>query len=93
MLNEREYLLVPPLRFFPARELEQPIYTRQCEIGKDIYGKKRRVDAILYHPRLYPECLVIQCKWQASGGSEPTMRRANASITKATYPKPRQVAT
>ena len=69
VLNEREYLLVPPVRFFPARELEQPIYTRQCEIGKDIYGKKRRVDAILYHPRLYPECLVIQCKWQASGGS------------------------
>ena len=69
VLNEREYLLVPPVRFFPARELEQPIYTRQCEIGKDIYGKKRRVDAILYHPHLYPECLVIQCKWQASSGS------------------------
>ena len=69
VLNERGYLFVPPIRFFPARELAQPIYTRQCEIGKDIYGKKRRVDAILYHPRLYPECLVIQCKWQASGGS------------------------
>ena len=69
VLNEREYLLVPPVRFFPARELEQPIYTRQCEIGQDLYGKKRRVDAILYHPRLYSKCLVIQCKWQASGGS------------------------
>ena len=69
VLNERDYLFVPSVRFFPARELAQPIYTRQCEIGKDIYGKKRRVDLILYHPRLYPTCLVIQCKWQASTGS------------------------
>ena len=36
VLNERGYLFVPPIRFFPARELAQPIYTRQCEIGKEI---------------------------------------------------------
>ena len=69
ILDERRYKFVPPARFFPARSLEQPIYTRQFEVGKDIYGKKRRVDAILYHPRLHPKCLVIQCKWQATGGS------------------------
>ena len=49
-------------------ELEPPIYARQHEIGKDIYGKTRRVGAILYDPRLYPDCLVIRCKWQTSRG-------------------------
>ena len=69
VLDERGYRFIPRERFFPVRELEQPIFTRQYEVGKDIYGKKRRVDAILYHPRLWPECLVIQSKWQASRGS------------------------
>ena len=69
ILDERGYFFVPPVRFFPARDLEQPICTHQYETGKDIYGKKRRVDTILYHPRLWADCLVIQCKWQASRGS------------------------
>ena len=69
ILDERQYRFVPPVRFFPARAMVQPIYTRQYEIGKDIYGKNRRVDVILYHPRLWPESLVIQSKWQASRGS------------------------
>ena len=69
ILEDRDYQFIPSLRFFPARELEQPIYTRQYEVGKDIYGKRRRVDVILYHPRLWKDCLVIQCKWQASRGS------------------------
>ena len=51
------------------RALEQPIFARQFEVGKDIYGKKRRVDIIIYHPDLYPNCLAIQCKWQSSRGS------------------------
>ena len=39
---------------------------RQYEIEKDLYGKRRRVAFLLYHPRLWPHRLVIQCKWQAS---------------------------
>ena len=54
---------------FAMREMEQPIYTKQCEVGRDIYGKNRRVDFLLYHPRKWPQSLVIQCKWQASSGS------------------------
>ena len=49
--------------------MNQPIFSQQCFIGKDIYGKRRRVDFILYHPTRWQDCLVIQCKWQASGGS------------------------
>ena len=55
--------------FFPLRELAQSLSRRQLEAGKDIYGKRRFVDLMLYHPRLWPTCLVIQCKWQASPGS------------------------
>lgn len=69
ILDEKGYMFVIPTRFYPACELEQPIYSRQYELGKDIYGKKRKVDIILYHPRLYSKNLVIQCKWQSSSGS------------------------
>ena len=69
ILEDRGYQFVKPIRFFPMKMMEQPIYSVQYKIGKDIYGKNRRVDRILYHPKLYPSCLVIQCKWQASSGS------------------------
>ena len=69
ILDDRDYSEVDPLRFHPMREFEQPIYAKKYEIGQDVYGKRRRVDFILYHPRLYPYCLVIQCKWQSSSGS------------------------
>ena len=69
ILIERGYTEVESIRFIPMRELEQPIFARQFEIGKDVYGKKRKVDLILYHPRLHRGCLAIQCKWQASRGS------------------------
>lgn len=69
ILDEHRYKLVSPARFFPMRYLKQPIYARQLETGTSIYGKPRIVDAVLYHPRLWPNCLVIQSKWQSSGGS------------------------
>ena len=68
-LMSDEYERVTPSRFFSLRVLRQPIFAPQCFIGRDVYGKRRRVDFILYHPRRWPECLVIQCKWQASSGS------------------------
>ena len=69
VLEDRGYLLVPQVRFRPARDLGQPIYARQFEAGQDIYGKPRQVDFILYHPDLHSACLAIQCRWQASSGS------------------------
>ena len=68
-LSDVGYELATPENFFKLRELSQPIFSRQCEIGNDIYGKRRRVDFILYHPQRWPNCLVIQCKWQASPGT------------------------
>jgi len=68
-LLSEEYQQVSPARFFALRELHQAIFAEQCTIGKDLYGKNRRIDFILYHPQRWPDCLVIQCKWQASAGS------------------------
>lgn len=68
-LLSEDYEQVSPSRFFALRTLQQPIFAEQCVVGKDIYGKTRRVDFILYHPQRWTDCLVIQCKWQASSGS------------------------
>ena len=69
LVRQAGYDSVPAAMFFALRDLDQVIYARQCETGRDIYGKRRRVDFILYHPRKWPESLVVQCKWQAVGGS------------------------
>ncbi len=55
--------------FFALIEMEQPMYARQCEVGRNIYGKPWKADLILYHPRKWPNCLIISCKWQARSGS------------------------
>ena len=69
MLTDLGYLEVPSVRFFPLCRMKQPIYARQCGVGINIYGKKRRVDIILRHPQLHPKGLAVQFKWQASVGS------------------------
>ena len=68
-LLSEDYQPVSSKRFFALCDLEQPIFAEQVYIGEDVYGKRRRVDFILFHPRKWPKCLVIQCKWQASSGS------------------------
>lgn len=64
-----EYELVAAKEFHDLRKEKEPIYAKQCTIGKNIYGQKRRVDLILYHPNRWPKCLVIECKSQSSPGS------------------------
>lgn len=68
-LEEQNYRCVPVTQFYAARVLEQTIYTKKFEVGKSIFGKPRKVDFILYHPTLWPECLGIQCRWQSRSGS------------------------
>jgi len=68
-LLEEDYQETTKGRFFALRCLKQPIFAKQVVIDKNIYGKDRKVDFILYHPDRWPMCLVIQCKWQSSSGS------------------------
>ena len=49
--------------------VNSPCFSKQCVIGNSIYGTSRRADFVLHHPELWPDGLVIQCKWQASAGS------------------------
>ena len=68
-LDEIGYQKVAPSHFQSSRKEKQPIFSRQYEVEKGIYQKNRHVDIIIYHPHAYPDCLVIQCKWQSSQGS------------------------
>ena len=69
-LDDLGYELIwPSFLILAMRDMEQPVYAQQVEIGRDIYGKTRRVDLLLFHPYRHPNGLVIQCKWQASSGS------------------------
>ena len=70
LLQQAGYDRVPSAAlFFALRDMGQAIYAPQCTTGRNIYGMNRTVDFILYHPRKWPESMVIQCKWQASGGT------------------------
>ena len=69
-LEDAGYQLIKPSALiFAMNYMQQPIYARQVEVGRDLYNKTRRVDFLLFHPMLYTEGLVIQCKWQSSSGS------------------------
>lgn len=68
-LIEKKYVFVPREKFKPSLYLEQPIYSRQYYLGKGIYGTSIYCDFIIYHPEKYPDCLIIETKWQQTGGS------------------------
>ena len=68
-LADRGYTFIPRNRFTPARILGQPIYTRHFHVGVSIYGTEQYCDFIAYHPDRWPDNLIIESKWQQSGGS------------------------
>ena len=68
-LVERGYTFIDPTRFIPACYFEQPIYSRQFPLGLSIYDEAFKCDFIVYHPKRWPECLVIEAKWQETPGS------------------------
>lgn len=68
-LERNGYTFVERSKFDAARYLDQPIYSMQYPIGKSIYNTQLYCDFIMYHPQKHPDCLVIESKWQQSGGS------------------------
>lgn len=68
-LVERKYQFITRDKFSAATYLKQPIYTRQYHLGDSIYGTPMYGDFVLYHPDKWPDCLIIESKWQQSGGS------------------------
>lgn len=88
ILEQHGYKRVKPsAAFFALTYMEQPIYAKQCLVGKDLYDRDRRVDFIVFHPSKWPNNLVIQCKWQASSGTvEQKYPFEVQSIEKNNYP-------
>lgn len=66
---ERGYTFIMRDRFTPARLLGQPIFTRHFHVGQSIYGTPQYCDFIVYHPERWPDNLIIESKWQQTGGS------------------------
>lgn len=70
VLDDLGYSQVQSKLFFNLKNhVENAIYARQCFAGTSLYGRRRRVDIILYHPKKWTDCLVIQCKWQSEKGT------------------------
>ena len=69
LIEHAHYQYIVPNLFAPMKCMEQAIYTKQYSIGRDIFGKERKCDFILYHPTKYQHCLVIESKWQQARGS------------------------
>jgi hypothetical protein len=68
-LTDSDYIFVPRDKFTPSRILGQPIYTRHFHVGDSIYGTPQYCDFIVYHPQKWPDNLIIESKWQQTGGS------------------------
>lgn len=68
-LVEKQYTFIARDKFKAATYLEQPIFTRQYHLGNSIYETPMYGDFVIYHPDKWKECLIIESKWQQSGGS------------------------
>src|SRR5438876_486436 len=68
-LVRKKYTYIEPGKFVAAMYLEQPIFTHKMRGGTNIYGITSEYDFVLYHPQKHPEGLIIEVKWQQSGGT------------------------
>jgi hypothetical protein len=68
-LVESGYTNIERRKWKTAKYLDQPIYTRQLFLCKSIYETDIYGDFVIFHPEKYPNCLVIESKWQQSPGS------------------------
>lgn len=63
------YVYIKPRQFETATYNEQAIYTRRFHAGTSIYGTPLYADFAIYHPQKWPDCLILEAKWQQAGGS------------------------
>lgn len=69
LLVVKGYKKLTHAEFDEGKSGHEPVFSRQYLVGTSIYEAKRQCDFILYHPKLFPKCLVIECKWQATPGT------------------------
>lgn len=68
-LERKGYKFVEKRSFDAARYLDQPVFSKQYPIARSVYDTGINCDFIIFHPSKHPNCLVIESKWQESGGS------------------------
>lgn len=44
-------------------------YAKQVYVGKSIYETNRKCDYLIFNQELFPDGLIIECKWQESPGT------------------------
>ena len=69
LIEQAGYQRIDALLFVSMKAMEQGIYAKQFHVGRDLYGRDRKCDFILYHPSKHPHCFIIESKWQQSSGS------------------------
>ena len=65
-LLDKEYGKASAPRFLAMRPLNQPMCAEKVDTGARTYDKGRLTDSAVNQPQCWPDCLVIQCKWQTS---------------------------
>lgn len=68
-LVQAGYVRVKPQQFRPGVYLGQPIYARRFHAGTSIYNTPIFADFTIFHPAKWPDCLIIEAKWQQVVGS------------------------
>lgn len=68
-LRRLEYTPIEPQKFRPAMYLKQKIYSHKVRYGENLYGLHSEFDFAIYHPEKHPDGLIIEAKWQQSGGT------------------------
>ncbi len=68
-LVRKGYEFIPRNKFTVSLCLNQKIYTRKQIIAPTIYSTKWNVDFTIHNPNNKPVSLIVECKWQQTGGS------------------------
>lgn len=69
VIEQAGYRRVESITLGTPGRYSMPVYARQVTGGTTIYGKKRICDFVLFHPELFPDHLIVECKWQQSAGT------------------------
>jgi hypothetical protein len=68
-LVRKGYDFILKNKFTVSLCLNKKIYTRKQIIAQTIYGTNWNVDFTIHNPNNKPVSLIIECKWQQTGGS------------------------
>lgn len=87
-LKDNRYTFTSSRNFKTALYLQQPIYAKQMYLCKGIYETRIYGDFVIFHPEKHPNCLIIESKWQQTGGTADEKLPYTIMNIKEKYPYP-----